>query len=98
MSERVHFRASPTRVCKIATKKVQIFTLATHFLKNTPTDSLFYYLFSLNIIFHFFLFSFSLTSVSFSISNPHCSSPLVLIHELLAYEVAEQVNNYLNSP
>jgi hypothetical protein len=64
-------RASPARVCKIATKKVQISTLATHFLKNTPTDSLFYYLFYLNIIFQSFfivLFSFSLSSVSFSIS------------------------------
>jgi len=64
-------RASPARVCKIATKKVQISTLATHFLKNTPTDSLFYYLSSLKIIFQSFfivLFSFSLSSVSFSIS------------------------------
>jgi hypothetical protein len=43
-------RASLGEVSKIATEKVQFFTLATHFFVHTPTYSLFYYLFSLNII------------------------------------------------
>jgi hypothetical protein len=43
-------RASPAMIAKIAIKKVQISILATHFSIHTPTDYLFYYLFSLNII------------------------------------------------
>jgi len=45
-----NLRVSPTGIVKIITEKVQIFILATHFSIHTPTDSLFYSLFSLNII------------------------------------------------
>jgi hypothetical protein len=56
-------RASPTREVKIATEKVQISTLATHFSKHNPTV---HSLFSLNIVFYsfsylFIFFHFSLT-------------------------------------
>jgi hypothetical protein len=46
----VFFRASPARIVKIITEKIQIFILTTHFSIHISTDSLFYYLFSLNII------------------------------------------------
>jgi hypothetical protein len=62
---------------KIAIEKVQISTLATYFSIHTLTDSLFYYLFSSNIIFliFFLLFYFlvSLWSLSPTLSQPSLS-------------------------
>jgi hypothetical protein len=43
-------RASLAGIIKITTEKIQISILAIHFFIHTPTDSLFYSLFSLNII------------------------------------------------
>jgi len=61
-----HLRASPAVVVKITTEKVSISTLATHFLKNTPTI-LFILLFIL------FKYYFLIFISSVSISNPHCN-------------------------
>lgn len=44
-------RASLARVAKISTEKLQISILATHVSIHIPTNSLFYSLFSLNMIF-----------------------------------------------
>jgi hypothetical protein len=64
-----HLRASPAVVVKITTEKVSISTLATHFLKNTPTILfillfiLFKYYFLIFILLFYFL-PFSLPSPS----------------------------------
>jgi hypothetical protein len=52
-------RASPARVAKIATKKLQVFILATHFVRHTPTDILYFTFYFIKIliliIFYYFL-------------------------------------------
>jgi hypothetical protein len=64
-----HLRAFPAVVVKITTEKVPISTLATHFLKNTPTMFfillfiLFKYYFSIFFLLFYFL-PFSLPSPS----------------------------------
>jgi hypothetical protein len=73
--------AFPAREVKIATEKVQISTLAIHFSKYTPTV---HSLFSLNIVFNFFLNFFFISLFLWSPSHSPVSPNPIFFHRKLA--------------